>query len=190
MLNQFRAYTTAAVFGICFAGALSAPASAACYFGECGAGTAAPVTNGSRVSGAAPEKQPVTFASHSSWSAVAAGDGTIIIMDEFHDGSKFAIVDAGEKVGLLMTNPAWHLGSGNRYTMKISIDGKAFSATVPALDDTTLGLEDIEADFIATFYHGRAARIEIGQYSADILSLPDAASTIDDAVRYKKTAMR
>jgi hypothetical protein len=90
----------------------------------------------------------------------------------------------------MMTNPSWHLVLGQNFTMKITVDGNVFSSVVPVVDETTHGLEDVESSFIGAFYHGHTGRIEIGQYSADITSLPDAASAIDDALLYKKTTMR
>jgi len=194
MMNTFRTTVTTAALSVILAVPLSMPAGAVCYLGECTTAMPADTTpsmNGSRVSfSPSPAQQkPVKVAEHNSWSAFAYND-QMFIMDEFNDGSKFAIVEAGEKVGVQMANLSWHLVPGQSYKMKITIDGRVFSGTVPVMDKTTLGYEDVPSDFIAAFCNGHTAHIEIEQlFSGDIQSLPDAKATVEDAFLYEKTVM-
>jgi hypothetical protein len=179
-------------------GLLTSPAAAApgqvCYFGECGPGTApqapaspSPVSGGQSAGSGSPVQK---ISEHGSWIAVSSGR-MLMIIDKFSDGSQFAIVDRGDgNFGVILKNPRWRLATGQRYIMTIKIDGHAFTAMSPALDETMIGLENASKDFVAALYSGHRARIEVGEFSAEITRLADAAAAMDDAIRYRQTVAR
>lgn len=172
------------------AGSLAAPASAApgqvCYFGECRASTGqnvqpapAPASTKSRV-----------VARSGSWSVTLVGDGAMIV-DEFANGSKFAILTYPEgKLGLLLTHPDWRLKQGQRAEMSIRIDGEVFKGTAVADEHGMLEVDGASKDLLKALYNGRQGRIEVGGYSFDMTNLADAAAVIDKAVAHLQAASR
>jgi hypothetical protein len=190
MSNTYRAAIGAALaIGLIGSSALTlaGPAAAAssgqtCYFGECGDGIA-PRTP---VVAPAPESQDSQvekISEHGSWKAFASGR-MVMVVDEFEDGSKFAIVSSGRgKVTLVLSNPHWHLQKGSRTRMTITVDGQAYAATVTAINETMLTLDDVSKEFLQAFYHGDRAQIRVGDFRAEMQSLPDAQRVIDDAER-------
>jgi hypothetical protein len=184
---------TASAAGLSAAPAVAAAPGQVCYFGECAPGAAPqvpaqPAAQPSQ-SGSGCQDSAQTISEHGSWKAVASCS-MIMIVDEFDDGSKFAIVDTGGKVGIVLKNPHWHLSTGKRFVVTISVDGHEFSAMVPALDSTMIGLEDVSMDFVKALYRGHKARIQVGQESFTMTRLADAAAALDDAIRYQKRVAR
>ena len=180
-----------ALFAFGLAGALAGmttPASAApgqvCYFGECRASTApaapsAPASTKSRV-----------IAKSGSWSVTLVGQGAMIV-DEFANGSKFAILAYPEgKLGLLLTHPDWRLKRGQRAEMSIRIDGELFEGTAVANEHGMLEVDGVAKDLLKALYNGRKGRIEVGDYSFDMTNLADAAAVIDKAVAHLQSASR
>jgi len=161
--------------------------------------TAAPPPAATQTAGASPahfepssdpESQARTISTHGSWTAVCIGR-MLLVIDEFEDGSHFAIVDRADgKFGLVLSSPRWHLTKGMRLRMTINIDGRVFSGDVQVISETMLALDDVGKEFVVALYGGQRATIEVGQYSAEVTQLADAAAAIDDAVRYQVAAAR
>jgi hypothetical protein len=190
----FAIALTTSVAGLSTAPAVAGTPGQVCYFGECGAGVAPqpqpPAEPASACQGGQSDDTVQKIAEHGSWKALASCK-MLLIIDEFDDGSQFGFVDAGDgKIGLVLKNPSWHLSTNKRYVMTISVDGHAFSAMVPAVDETMLGLEDVSTDFVKAFLRGHRAHIQVGQDSYELRQLADAAATLDDAIRYRKNAGR
>ncbi|MFO1159420.1 MAG: hypothetical protein U1E60_11320 [Reyranellaceae bacterium] len=169
------------------AGSWAAPASAApgqvCYFGECRTSTAqvqpAPASTGSKV-----------IAKRGSWSAQLVGEG-VMIVDEFANGSKFAIVTYPQgRFGLLLTHPDWRLKAGQRAEMSVKIDGEAYKGTAVVNEHGMLEVESASKELLQALYRGRQGRIEVGDYSFTMTNLADAAAVIDAVVSHLKTASR
>ncbi|MFO1084127.1 MAG: hypothetical protein U1E21_06175 [Reyranellaceae bacterium] len=165
---------------------LSVSASAApgqvCYFGECRAQATpatAPTTTQSRV-----------IAKRGSWSAVLVGEGAMII-DEFANGSRFAIVAHPEgKFGLMLMHPEWRLKAGQQAEMSVKIDGEVYKGTAVANDKGILEVDGCSKDMLKALYRGRQGRIEVGDYSFTMTNLADAAAVIDAVLTHLKTASR
>jgi len=194
MLNKFCTAVVATALAVSFAGPLSAPASAACYFGECGAGataSTAPATQPSRVSLAQPEasaKPGRILATHGSWSA-EVHQGSTVIMDQFTDGSRLAIIAyPNGSVSLVLRSPDWHFKPGQEFDVKADVDGHIFSGSGTAGKEDVVELENVEKDFLQALYKGGKAKITIQGDVFEIDTLPDAALTIDDAMTYLKNA--
>jgi len=169
--------------------AMAAPAGQTCYFGECTDGPA-PRTPVVAPAPKTEEAQVEKICEHGSWKAVAYGR-VVMIIDEFDDGSRFAFVDPGDgKIRLVLSNSRWHLSKGRSIKMTVTIDGEAYAATVTAIDETMLAVDDVSREFLQAFYHGDRALIRVGDFKFEMRSLPDAARTIDDAIRYQKVASR
>jgi hypothetical protein len=178
-----------AVLALGLAGALAgpwaAPASAApgqvCYFGECSASTAP----------SAPSQSKARLLSkHGSWSAVLIGQGAMIV-DEFANGSKFAILAYPEgKFGLLLTHPEWRLQRGQQVEMSIRIDGEVYKGKAVANEGGMLEVDGISKALLTALYRGQQGRIEIADYRFDMTNLADAAAAIDDVIAHLKTASR
>jgi len=175
------------------AGALATPASAApgqvCYFGECRASNG-PSAQPAPAPAPAPKTQSRVVAKSGSWSATLVGDGAMIV-DEFANGSKFAILAYPEgKLSLLLTHPDWRLKQGQRAEMAIRIDGEVFKGTAVADQYGMLEVDGASKDLLKALYNGRKGRIEVGDYSFDMTNLADAAAVIDKAVAHLRSASR
>jgi len=170
------------------AGTTAIPASAApgqvCYFGECRASTGpstqpAPTTNPSRL-----------IAKRGSWSAHLVGQSAVIV-DEFNNGARFAIVaHADGRFGLMLSHPEWRLKQGQRASMKVTIDGETFQGTAVANGHGMLEIPDASKDMLKTLFRGRQGRIEVGDYSFDMTNLADATAVAQAAVKHLETAAR
>ena len=181
-----------ALFALGLAGALAGttaiPASAApgqvCYFGECRASTGpstqpAPTTNPSRL-----------IAKRGSWSAHLVGKSAVIV-DEFNNGAKFAIVaHADGRFDLALSDPEWRLKQGQRASIKVTIDGDAYQGTAVANGQGMLEVADASKDMLKALFRGRQGRIEVGDYSYDMTNLADATSVAQAAVKHLNTAAR
>lgn len=183
-----------ALFAFGLAGALAGmttPASAApgqvCYFGECRASTGpsarpAPATTAST--------QSKLIARRGSWSAVMIGEGAMIV-DEFANGSKFAILAYPEgKFGLMLMHPEWRLRAGQRAEMSVTIDGEVYKGTAVANDKGILEVEGASREMLQRLYRGRQGRIEVGDYSFTMTNLADAKAVIDAVLAHLKMASR
>jgi hypothetical protein len=188
MLNKSRV-AVSALLALGVAGALAgpwaAPASASsgqvCYFGECRASSAptAPAQSKARV-----------LARHGSWSAVAVGQGAMIV-DEFEGGAKFAILAfPSGSFGLLLTNPQWRLQKGQRTEMSINIDGQVYKGEAVVNKDGMLEVDGVSRDLLKALYRGRQGHIEAANYRFDMYNLADAAAAIDAVISHLKTASR
>jgi len=181
-----------ALFALGLAGAaagLASPASAApgqvCYFGECRASTG-PSTQSAPAPTPASTQSKV-IARRGSWSAVLVGEGAMII-DEFANGSKFAIVAYPEgKFGLMLTHPEWRLKAGQRAEMSVKIDGETYKGTAVANDKGILEVDGCSKEMLKALYGGRQGRIEVGDYSFTMTNLADAKSVIDAVLAHLKT---
>ncbi|WP_395714224.1 hypothetical protein [Reyranella sp.] len=182
-------------FGL--AGALAgmtAPASAApgqvCYFGECRTSTR-PSAQATPAPAPTPAStQSKLIAKRGSWSAVLVGEGAMII-DEFANGSKFAIVTYPEgKFGLMLMHPDWRLKAGQRAEMSVKIDGETYKGTAVANDKGILEVDGCSKDMLKALYRGRQGRIEVGDYSFTMTNLADAKSVIDAVLEHLKMASR
>ena len=180
-----------ALLALGLSGALAgfaAPASAApgqvCYFGECRASTApaapsAPASTKSRV-----------IAKSGSWSVTLVGQGAMIV-DEFANGSKFAILAYPEgKFGLMLMHPEWRLRAGQRAEMSVTIDGEVYKGTAVANDKGILEVEGASREMLQRLYRGRQGRIEVGDYSFTMTNLADAKAVIDAVLAHLKMASR
>ena len=176
-----------ALFAFGLAGSLAGfSASAApgqvCYFGECRA-QAAPAT-------APASTQSRVIAKRGSWSAVLVGDGAMII-DEFANGSKFAIVAHPEgKFSLMLMHPEWRLKAGQQAAMLVKIDGEVYKGTAVANDKGILEVEGASREMLQRLYRGRQGRIEVGDYSFTMTNLADAKAVIDAVLAHLKMASR
>lgn len=184
-----------ALFALGLAGAaagIASPAAAApgqvCYFGECRTSTG-PGTQ------AAPAPTPAStqsklIAKRGSWSAVLVGEGAMII-DEFANGSKFAIVAYPEgKFGLMLMHPEWRLKAGQRAEMSVKIDGETYKGTAVANDKGILEVDGCSKDMLKALYRGRQGRIEVADYSFTMTNLADAKSVIDAVLAHLNMASR
>ncbi|MFO1159430.1 MAG: hypothetical protein U1E60_11370 [Reyranellaceae bacterium] len=177
MVKRFRKAVSALLaFGLvgALAGPLAVPAAAAdqtCYFGEC--------------RGESPgQSKARTVSKHGSWTAVVFGSGAMIV-DEFANGSKFAILAyPGGKLGLLLTHPDWRLKAGQRAGISVKVDGEVFKGTAVANEQGLLEVDGVAKDLLKAIYRGRKGRIEVGDYSFDMTNLADAAAVIDDAAAH------
>lgn len=164
-------------------GVLAAPASAApgqvCYFGEC-----RPSTNQSAKAQPAPAStQSKVIAKSGSWSLTRVGDGAMIV-NQFNNGSKFAILVYPEgKLSLLLTHPDWRLQKGQKAQMSVTIDGEVYKGTAVADDYGMLEVDGASKDLLKALYNGRKGRIEVGNYSFDMTNLADVAAVIDAGSR-------
>ena len=182
-----------ALFAFGLAGGLAGfavPASAApgqvCYFGECRASTGPSV----QPKPAPASTQSRLIAKRGSWSAVLVGEGAMII-DEFANGSKFAIVAYPEgKFGLMLMHPEWRLKAGHRAEMSVKIDGEVYKGTAIANGKGILEVEGASKDMLKALYRGRQGRIEVGDYSFTMTNLADAKAVIDAVLAHLKTASR
>lgn len=182
-------------FGLVGAAAgMASPASAApgqvCYFGECRASTG-PSAQPTPVPAPTPAStQSKLIAKRGSWSAVLVGEGAMII-DEFANGSKFAIVAYPEgKFGLMLMHPEWRLKAGQRAEMSVKIDGETYKGTAVANDKGILEVDGCSKDMLKALYRGRQGRIEVGDYSFTMTNLADAKSVIDAVLAHLKMASR
>lgn len=184
-----------ALFAFGLAGALAgvaAPVSAApgqiCYFGECRPSTGPGVQT-------TPAPAPVStqsklIAKHGSWSALLVGNGAMIV-DEFANGSKFAILAYPEgKFGLMLTHPEWRLKAGQRAEMSVTIDGEVYKGTAVANDKGILEVDACSKEMLKALYKGRQGRIEVGGYSFTMTNLADAAAVIDAVLKHLNSASR
>jgi hypothetical protein len=166
------------------AGSWAAPATAGqvCYFGECRA-TATPAPS-------APSKATQVVAKRGSWSSHLVGQGAMIV-DEFQNGAKFAIVVYPEgKAGLMLMHPDWKLQKGQQVEMVVRIDREAYKGTATAIEDNVLAVDSVSKDLLQGLYRGRQGRIEVPNFSFDMTNLADAAAVIDDTLARLKTASR
>lgn len=181
-----------ALFALGLAGAaagLASPASAApgqvCYFGECRASTGPSAQPAPAPTPASTQSKVI--ARRGSWSAVLVGEGAMII-DEFANGSKFAIVAYPEgKFGLMLTHPEWRLKAGQRAEMSVKIDGETYKGTAVANDKGILEVDGCSKEMLKALYGGRQGRIEVGDYSFTMTNLSDAKSVIDAVLAHLKT---
>jgi len=163
------------------AGSWAAPVAAGqvCYFGECRA---------SATPGPTPQsKASQVVSKRGSWSSVLLGDGAMIV-DEFQNGSKFAIVVyPSGKFSLMLMHPEWHLQKGQEVEMTIRIDGEGYKGKAVATERNVLTVDGVSKDFLKTLYNGRQGRIEVPKYSFDMTNLADAAAVINDTLARLKT---
>lgn len=167
------------------AGSWAAPATAGqvCYFGECSASSSPAPSSQS--------KATQVVAKRGSWSARLVGQGAMII-DEFQNGAKFAIVVYPEgKAGLMLMHPDWKLQKGQQVEMIVRIDREVYKGTATAIEHNVLAVDGASKDLLQTLYRGRQGRIEVPNFSFDMTNLADAAAVIDDELaRLKTTASR
>ena len=182
-------------FGLVGAAAgMASPASAApgqvCYFGECRTSTG-PSAQPTPVPAPTPAStQSKLIAKRGSWSAVLVGEGAMII-DEFANGSKFAIVAYPEgKFGLMLMHPEWRLKAGQRAEMSVKIDGETYKGTAVANDKGILEVDGCSKDMLKALYRGRQGRIEVGDYSFTMTNLADAKSVIDAVLAHLQASSR
>lgn len=184
-----------ALFAFGLAGVLAgvaAPASAApgqiCYFGEC-----RPSTGPSAQTTPAPapvSTQSKLIAKRGSWSALMIGDGAMVV-DEFANGSKFAILAHPDgKFGLMLMHPEWRLKPGQRAEMTVKIDGEVYKGTAVANDKGILEVDGCSKEMVKALYDGRQGRIEVGDYSFTMTNLADAKAVFDAVLAHLKTASR
>ena len=186
-----------ALFAFGLAGALAgtaSPAAAApgqvCYFGECRASTGPSAQPTPAPTPTPASTQSKLIAKRGSWSAVLVGEGAMII-DEFANGSKFAIVAYPEgKFGLMLMHPEWRLKAGQRAEMSVKIDGETYKGTAVANDKGILEVDGCSKDMLKALYRGRQGRIEVGDYSFTMTNLGDAKAVIDAVLAHLKTAAR
>ena len=180
-------------FGLAGAAAgIATPAGAApgqvCYFGECRTSTGPSAQ-------VAPAPAPAStqsklIAKRGGWSAVLVGEGAMII-DEFANGSKFAIVAYPEgKFGLMLMHPEWRLKAGQRAEMSVKIDGETYKGIAVANDKGPLEVDGCSKDMLKALYRGRQGRIEVGDYSFTMTNLADAKSVIDAVLAHLNMASR
>jgi hypothetical protein len=114
-----------------------------------------------------------------------------MIVDEFANGSKFAILAYPEgKFGLLLTHPEWRLQRGQQVEMSIRIDGEVYKGKAVANEGGMLEVDGISKTLLTALYRGQQGRIEIADYRFDMTNLADAAAAIDDVIAHLKTASR
>lgn len=163
------------------AGSWTGPAAAGqvCYFGECRASaTPAP----------APQSKATQVSKRGSWSSVLVGEGAMII-DEFQNGSRFAIlVYPSGQFGLMLMHPEWQLEKGQEVEMTIRIDGEGYKGKAVATERNVLTVDGVSKDLLKTLYRGRQGRIEVPNYSFDMTNLADAAAVINDTMARLKTS--
>ncbi|MGE0577049.1 MAG: hypothetical protein AB7F22_26740 [Reyranella sp.] len=192
MIKLSRAAVSALfAFGLAGAAAgIATPASAApgqvCYFGECRTSTGPSV----RPAPTPASTQSKLVARRGSWSAVLVGERAMII-DEFANGSKFAIVAHPEgKFGLMLMHPEWRLRAGQRAEMSVTIDGEVYKGTAVADDRGILEVDGCSKEMLQKLYRGREGRIEVGNYSFTMTNLGDAKAVIDAVLAHLKVASR
>ena len=186
-----------ALFAFGLAGALAGmttPASAApgqvCYFGECRASTGPSARPAQPAAPTTVSTQSKLIARRGSWSAVMIGEGAMIV-DEFANGSKFAILAYPEgKFGLMLMHPEWRLKAGQRAEMSVTIDGEVYKGTAVANDKGILEVEGASREMLQRLYRGRQGRIEVGDYSFTMTNLADAKAVIDAVLAHLKMASR
>jgi hypothetical protein len=190
MFKPHRSFVGAAValaLAVPFAFPAAATPGKVCYFGECVPNVAPGST------GATPSEPSyrVLVGRHGSWTAVVNGQIEMIV-DEFNDGSTFAVATGSGTSALLMNSPKLSLADGQTVHVAITVDGRVFSDTAKALNSTTLVLDDKlhMPDFLRGLYNGHRAHIEAGSYVADMLQLADAKAAIDDIAAYVQTSQR
>ena len=188
MLKKSR-MAVSALLALGVAGALAgpwaAPASAAsgqvCYFGECSASSAPTASTQSKAR---------VLSRHGSWSAVAIGQGAMVI-DEFDNGAKFAILAyPNGRFGLLLTDPQWRLQKGQRTELSITIDGQVYKGDAVVNKDGMLEVDGVSRDLLKALYRGQKGRIEVASYRFDMNNLADAAAAINAVIAHLKTASR
>jgi len=189
MLKKSRA-AASALLALGVAGALAgpwaAPASAAsgqvCYFGECSASSAPTASTQSKAR---------VLARHGSWSAVAIGQGGAMVIDEFDNGAKFAILAyPNGGFGLLLTDPLWRLQKGQRTELSITIDGRVYKGEAVVSKHGMLEVDGVSPELLKALYRGRQGRIEVANYRFDMNNLADAAAAFDAVISHLKTASR
>jgi hypothetical protein len=166
----------------------SATPNQVCYFGECNTGTAA--TDIPAINTHDSARSPM-LPGHGSWTGgIAPGERTFIV-DNFEDGSAFAIGDDGQgKIALTIARSSWQMRPGQTFGMKIDIDDWTFRGTVAAIDEQTLRLDDVRPDFVTALMQGEKGSIQVKDFSAEMSNLRDAAMTILDVARMQKTSAR
>ncbi|MGE0425076.1 MAG: hypothetical protein AB7O88_22645 [Reyranellaceae bacterium] len=166
------------------AGSWAAPATArqVCYFGECSGSVSQ-----------APSTKPTAtqmIAKRGSWSAHLVGEIAMLV-DEFQNGAKFAVVFYPEgKPGLMLMHPNWNLQKGQQVEMIVRIDGEAYKGTATAIENNVLTVKGVSRGLLQTFYRGRQGRIEVADFAFDMSNLADAAAVFDDMLARLKTASR
>jgi hypothetical protein len=185
-----KSRTTLIAFGLAAALAGSfAPATAApgetCYFGECRSST---------TPAAAPaQSRPAearTLLQQGSWKAVAVGKGAMIV-DEFNNGAKFAVLFYPDgKLGLMLSQPNWEFKPGQEVQMTFEVDGEGFRGAATVDEKGMLEVDGVNKRVLETLYRGRSALINAGGYRFEMSKLADAAAVIDAVVQYQQTASR
>ena len=170
------------------AGMTAIPASAApgqvCYFGECR------VSTGPSAQPAPSATRSQLIAKRSSLSAHLVGEQAVIV-DEFNNGARFAIVARADgRFGLVLTHPEWRLKQGQRASIKVTIDGDAYQGTAVVNGHGMLEVADASKDMLKALFRGRQGRIEVGDYSFDMTNLADATAVTQAAVKHLETAGR
>ncbi len=101
---------------------------------------------------------------HNYWSAVVKtdGNGGGMVRTTFPDGSTVGVMLINGKVELVIDNPHWQLPQGSTYSIRIAVDGDAFSGTVQALDGTSVITTNLSKDFVRELYSGKQAEFTFG----------------------------
>jgi hypothetical protein len=111
-----------------------------------------------------------------------------MIVDEFDDGAKLAIIPIGKQIALAIISPEWQMTKGRRFVLTVSVDGRRFTATAEASSATMLWLDDVPDGFVDALYRARKAKLQVGDDSFDMSHLADFREAVDDALRYKGQA--
>lgn len=177
------AISLAAALAGSFAPATAAPGET-CYFGEC---------RNSTTSAALPSRseEPRVLVRQGSWTAVAIGKGAMIV-DEFDNGSKFAVLFYPDgKLGLMISHPNWEFKPGQEVQMTFEVDGDGFRGTATINAKGMLEVDGVNKRVLETLYRGRKALINVGGYRFEMTKLADAAAAIDALMQYQQqTASR
>ena len=191
-MSKMSRTAVSAALALALAGALAGgsigPASAApgqvCYFGECS-------TSAAPSPAPANQAKPRPLPQHGSWRSVLIGQGAMVY-DQFDNGAKFAILiyPEGNKFGLLLSHPEWHLKAGQQASMTVRIDGDVYKGKAVANENGFLEVDGVSKDLLKALYNGRKGRIEVGEYGFDMTNLADAAAAIDEVIAHLKTASR
>ena len=154
-----KSHTALIAFG--FAAALAgsfAPATAApgetCYFGEC---------RSAATPAAVPPSCPAaarTVARNGSWKALDVCGGAILV-DEFNNDAKFAVLVSKDQIGLMLAYPNWEFRPGQQVQMTFEVDGEGFRGTATVdekgmlvVDGNAVLLHHSECEGISSFDAG------------------------------------
>jgi hypothetical protein len=126
------------------------------------AGDVGDYAEGSVIPVASPASDLTKLTEHGSWAVYSNRDGTVMIVDDFTDGAKLALVLNNEKACMVLGDPAWRLPAEQEYSIKISVDGDLYSATGKVSPDgRMLLIDDLTTTFVQALYRGNKG----GNYS-------------------------